>query len=218
MNKRNKPFEPVVTAELLGKIAEVLDMASRNRYSAKAVYGAYNEVMGRNDRPETCATCLRNRVRELRKWYDSVKPLPESVVNWGVHVQPDDPTAPSSEGDGVPPGVLFQTPGERPDGEPDPSGDADERPDVLPIGVQLLGDALGVEEGEPVDVTRLHIAALPLPVYFAPGDKDPKKGRAFMEGNVSIKPGKYEASDGRELAVQPGGKATLKDAPDNDLL
>jgi hypothetical protein len=214
----NKKVE--VTPELLGQVREVLDMAAKGRYSTSKVYAAYNAVTGKNDPPQTCASCLRNRVRVMKEWYEKqafAAMLAEEAVN---------PAILKELGiTGIPLGGIAYTDNGQPEGgEPigKPDGDTappqdEERPDVVePSPTNELRTVL--MNGAPIDVIRLSVPALELPVYFEPGDKDPNKGKACYEGGGSIKPGKYVTSDDRELAVQPGGKATLKAAPDNDLL
>lgn len=177
---------------MLADVNTVLEMAKKNKYSVSKVYAAYNAVTGKTDPPQTCNSCVRNRVAYLRKWHaeyvERTSALLEQVDPIGT---PDADTAPPSED-------------ERPDGRVDP----------LPDGL----DVTGFPE-PPIDVILLHVPVLELPVYFTANDKDPAKGKVMYQGGGAIKPGKYITSDDRELAVQPGGKATLKAAPaDNDLL
>lgn len=40
----------------------------RHTYSVSRVYGAYNEALRKNERPQTCGSCLKRRVRELKAW------------------------------------------------------------------------------------------------------------------------------------------------------
>jgi hypothetical protein len=193
-----------VTPELLGQVREVLDMAAKGRYSTSKVYAVYNTVTGKNDPPQTCPSCLRNRVKLVRAWYEKQVLAPEPnlqvfdllehdrIINQAV-----DPIG-TSDGDTAPP-------------------QGEERPDDLGQGTRHEA-LIPPTSGMPIDVICLHVPVLELPVYFEPGDKDPNKGKAYYQGGGSIKPGKYVTSDDRELAVQPGGKATLKAAPDNDLL
>lgn len=59
-----------VTPALVKRVREVIAEGDRHRYSVSAVYRAYNEAFGKNDIPQTCSSCLRNRVRELRRWLE----------------------------------------------------------------------------------------------------------------------------------------------------
>lgn len=196
-----KGFAPKVTPELLANVEAVLAMADKSRYSATKVYAAYNAVTGKNDSPQTCASCLRNRVKALREWHRMYwQGVDEVRTKGGSYTLTKDNSFQVStpDGDTAPPSAD-----ERPDAET-PAVD-NETPDVS-------------NNGAPIDVIRLHSPSLEKPLYFQPGD-DPMKGKVQYEGGGAIKPGKYELSDGRELAVQPGGKATLKEAPaENDLL
>jgi hypothetical protein len=204
-----KEFTPDVTPALLADVKHVLDMSAKNKYSTAKIYAAYNAVTGKNDAPQNCVTCLRNRVRALKVWHDAY------VERTSKLMEP----APV-----FPPGGVFYaaTDADKESGEfvvevnTAPPQDEEQPDDVTPDATSETRTVL--ENGVPVDVIRLHVPTLELPVYFEPGDKDPAKGKARYEGGASIKPGKYVTSDDRELAVQPGGKATLKAAPDNDLL
>lgn len=58
-----------ITAELVRSVDAVLTSAAKHTYSASGVYGAHNQVFKLNETPDTCASCLRNRVDNLRRWY-----------------------------------------------------------------------------------------------------------------------------------------------------
>lgn len=208
-----KEFVPDVTPALLADVSHVLDMALKNKYSTSKIYAAYNAITGKKDQAQTCSTCLRNRVKSLKVWHDA-------YVESTSKLQEPLPV--------FPPGGLSYAGNEKDDGEfdVDPIGTPDvdtappqdeERPDV--VTPDPASETPVVPTGStPVDLIRLHVPVLELPIYFAPG-ANPEKGFAKYEGGGAIKPGKYVTSDDRELAVQPGGKATLKAAPvDNDLL
>lgn len=46
----------------------VAEVEKTHRYSMSRVYGAYNEVFGKNEQPQACASCLIRKVNELKKW------------------------------------------------------------------------------------------------------------------------------------------------------
>lgn len=56
------------TPQLFKRVAAVLSEAENHKYSVSRVYAAYNEAFQKRDQPQTCSSCLRNRVRELRAW------------------------------------------------------------------------------------------------------------------------------------------------------
>lgn len=56
--------------------AIIADADDRHTYSVSKVYGAYNEALGKTDKPETCASCLKLRVEALKKW---LKDLPKAA-------------------------------------------------------------------------------------------------------------------------------------------
>jgi hypothetical protein len=59
-----------LTPELRAKLNVVLEQAAQNRYSVSLVYGVYNAVLEKDERPQSCASCLKRNVQELCKWLD----------------------------------------------------------------------------------------------------------------------------------------------------
>lgn len=57
-----------VTPEVLAGVKTAIKEADAHRYSVSGVYIAYNAVMQKKDKPESCISCLRNRVNEMRTW------------------------------------------------------------------------------------------------------------------------------------------------------
>lgn len=57
-----------VTPALVKQVADVLAEAEGHKYSVSRVFAAYNAVMQKRDKPQTCSSCLRNRVRDLKRW------------------------------------------------------------------------------------------------------------------------------------------------------
>lgn len=57
-----------VTPELIERVRRVIADSVRHTYSVSRVYGAYNEAMKKNELPQTCGSCLKRRVRELKIW------------------------------------------------------------------------------------------------------------------------------------------------------
>lgn len=58
--------------ELRGLMHEVRDLLieveKTHRYSMSKIYGLYNRAYGTNETPQSCASCLIRKVRELRTW------------------------------------------------------------------------------------------------------------------------------------------------------
>lgn len=196
MTKTTKgPDYGKATAVLVKQVRDVIADGDKHRYSVSAVYGAYNTAFGKNDRPQTCSSCLRNRVRELRGWlagyekYIAAKEMkkdekkPEAAVSSGaeektqdqaekVTPQYDDPAAPG-----------------------------------------FVAPAIGVIRTPMADG---------LPFDFTPSKEDANRGTVILADGTAVKPGTYKSARGLDIAVQVGGKATIKgeDTPssEDDLL
>lgn len=182
-------FDPYFIEQVKGVIAE----ADRHKYSVSRVYGAYNKAHGKNDKPQTCSSCLRNRVRELRKWYEGYTKFEaeqkkgEPIVEAGVDLG-------TAEGDTHVEAEVT--------GEPIKDVSTPELPDgyVAP-GVRAFN-----VEGDAV-------------IHFDTGDAEGRvsngtKGVAYYEDGTKVKAGTYKTVIGDEIAVQPGGKATYKEVED----
>lgn len=183
-------FDPYFIEQVKGVIAE----ADRHKYSVSRVYGAYNKAHGKNDKPQTCSSCLRNRVRELRKWYEGYTKFEaeqkkgETIVEAFVDLGTD-------EGDTH---VEAEVTGEPiKDVEPQYSD---------PVAPGFVAPALGV--------IRIPLTE-GLPIDFTPNKDNAEKGKVKYADGTAVKAGTYATATGDEIAVQPGGKATLKN---NDLL
>ncbi|SBW07410.1 conserved hypothetical protein [uncultured Dysgonomonas sp.] len=48
--------------------ALVHEVEKTHRYSMSRIYGLYNRVFGTNEAPQSCASCLIRKVRELKNW------------------------------------------------------------------------------------------------------------------------------------------------------
>lgn len=58
--------------ELKLKIETLInDVDTTHRYSMSRIYSAYNEVFNSNEKPQSCASCLIRKVKELRQWLES---------------------------------------------------------------------------------------------------------------------------------------------------
>lgn len=63
----------------------VAEVEKTHRYSMSRIYNAYNQVFGKNEQPQSCASCLIRKVQELKKWLSEQSELkhetaPASIV------------------------------------------------------------------------------------------------------------------------------------------
>lgn len=184
-------FDPYFIEQVKGVIAE----ADRHKYSVSRVYGAYNKAHGKNDKPQTCSSCLRNRVRELRKWYEGYTKFEaeQKKGEAGIGITDMGVDLGTAEGDTH---VEAEVTGE-PIVEPQYSD---------PVAPGFVAPALGV--------IRIPLTE-GLPIDFTPNKDNAEKGKVKYADGTAVKAGTYATATGDEIAVQPGGKATLKN---NDLL
>lgn len=49
----------------------LIEVDKTHRYSMSKIYSLSNDVFGKNEMPQSCASCLIRKVRELRKWFQS---------------------------------------------------------------------------------------------------------------------------------------------------
>lgn len=54
--------------EIPGKVQEIINRAAKHEYKASEIYAVHNAVFKLNKPVKLCATCLRNRVRDLKRW------------------------------------------------------------------------------------------------------------------------------------------------------
>lgn len=48
----------------------IREVETTHRYSMSRIYDLYNEVFDRNETPQSCASCLIRKVRELKHWLE----------------------------------------------------------------------------------------------------------------------------------------------------
>jgi len=61
--------------ELKKRVEELVkEVESTHRYSMSRIYGLYNEVFETQEKPQSCASCLMRKVRELKLWLENQKP------------------------------------------------------------------------------------------------------------------------------------------------
>lgn len=51
----------------------LIDVEKTHRYSMSKIYGLHNRVFEKNENPQSCASCLIRKVRELSDWYNGAK-------------------------------------------------------------------------------------------------------------------------------------------------
>lgn len=56
-------------ASLMHEVRELISEVDKtHRHSMSQIYGLYNRAYGTNETPQSCASCLIRKVRELRTW------------------------------------------------------------------------------------------------------------------------------------------------------
>lgn len=66
--KKNE-IEQAVAAGLVNDVKQLLaDIDATHRYSISRIYGLYNRATGRDETPQSCASCLIRKTKELRAW------------------------------------------------------------------------------------------------------------------------------------------------------
>lgn len=66
-------------SELQALALQVVQDRRKNTYSVSRIYNAYNLIFNKRETPQTCASCLLKRAKEIEKWYaESIaEPAPE---------------------------------------------------------------------------------------------------------------------------------------------
>lgn len=198
-----------VTPQLVNQVEAVLADAKKHTYSVSRVYGAYNTALGKNDKPETCASCLRVRVEALAKWF---KGMPKTAT-----AKTDEPQTYESTVK-----LLGLDLGETPDSEYGAlvealNGDLNEvdrgvlqgRADELFKDLAQYDDAEGAYYVAPVEGSTRYAMAEGLPFDFTPGD-EANKGTVTLADGSKAKAGTHLATDGTKLVVQANGNARLE--------
>lgn len=49
----------------------IQDVERTHRYSMSRIYSTYNAVFGTNELPQSCASCLIRKVKQLKEWAES---------------------------------------------------------------------------------------------------------------------------------------------------
>jgi len=213
------------TPQLVKRVREVIGEAAKHKYSVSRVYAAYNEAFGKRDQPQTCSSCLRNRVRELKEWYNG---LPADKREAGTTVPPIDESSVYDKLvkrlalniDGGPESELATLrtvlepgyPNELSEDEQDAVLErVDELEGIVFAKPQYLDPAAPGFVPPAAGVVRHPMGEDTLPIDFTPNEGDANKGTVLNADGTTIKPGTYTTPRGIVIAVQPGGKATIKE-------
>ena len=195
--KAKGPEYSKVTPALVKQVKDVIADGDKHRYSVSAVYGAYNAAFEKRDTPQTCSSCLRNRVRELRKWLEGYEKYAKE-------------NAPKKE-DKTPKGDKGKADDNK--GQEDPktgqTGDSGNGDNSEP----QYGDPAAPGFVAPAEGVIRTPMAEGLPFDFTPSQEDPKKGTVTLADGTAVKPGTYKTARGLDIAVQVGGRATIKEGP-----
>lgn len=77
--------------------ALIADVEKTHRYSMSRIYALSNEIFARDEKPQSCSSCLIRKVRELRNWLDSQEVVAELPDSDSLSAE-DDVTFKASEG------------------------------------------------------------------------------------------------------------------------
>lgn len=70
----NKELSKSELAELKTEVETLIEEVERtHRYSMSRIYGLYNRVKRTDERPQSCASCLIRKVKELREWLNALQ-------------------------------------------------------------------------------------------------------------------------------------------------
>jgi hypothetical protein len=72
--------------ELKSEVEILLDEVDRtHRYSMSRIYSLWNIVNEKNETPQSCASCLIRKVKDLRSWLENVSAndVPQTVPSTG---------------------------------------------------------------------------------------------------------------------------------------
>ena len=177
-----------VTPALVKQVKDVIADGGKHTYSVSKVYTAYNAAFGLHETPQTCSSCLRNRVRMLVDWlkgYDEY-----------VRAKAPKPVSPPVGNNGTGEAGKARDGGET---GPEPQYDNPEAPGYV---AQAEGTVrYPMSEGIPFD--------------FLPNEGTIVKGVVTRADGTKIKPGTYVTAEGLEIVVQPGGRANIKEATED---
>jgi hypothetical protein len=62
-----------MSKELMPEVKSLINEVEKtHRYSMSRIYDLYNKVFATDETPQSCASCLIRKVRELKKWLETV--------------------------------------------------------------------------------------------------------------------------------------------------
>ena len=194
--KAKGPDYNKVTPALVKQVKDVIAVGDKHRYSVSAVYGAYNAAFDKRDTPQTCSSCLRNRVRELRKWLEGYEKYAKESASKKEEKAPKGGKGKADDNKGQEDPKTGQS-GEAGNGDtPEPQYDDPAAPGFVAPAEGVIRTPM--PEGLPFD--------------FTPSQEDPNKGTVTLADGTNVKPGTYKTARGVDIAVQVGGRATIKEA------
>lgn len=175
---------------VLALVEDVLDMASKNRYSVSKIFSAHNAVFNKKDQPQSCPSCLTRRVAALRKWHVENAPQTVGLTDEQVKTNIESLQA------------LDHNP---------KTGNALVNDAVANIGPDYLDPMHPNFQAPAIGVTRYPMGEGSIPLDFTPSENDALKGTIKGADGANVKAGTYAAADGTTIAVSVGNKATIKD-------
>lgn len=224
-NKTKGPDYSKATPDLVKKVKEVIADSTKRTYSVSKVYGAYNEAYGLNETPQSCTSCLVNRAGLLVKWMEGYEAYTagngataeQRAADFAAHadaVKLMDVATDKAAVFHAKDGAFIDV-----DGKPAPTGIYLNEADGKRYDVDNAGMFTEVLSGPENDAPAPGVIRIPMP-EGASIDLTPDEGAAptdpvikgkvkYIDGNA-VKPGTYATSTGAELAVQVGGRGTLK--------
>lgn len=222
-----------VTPQVVAQVEAVLADKKKNRYSTSGIYAAHNAVFDKHETPQSCASCLRKRADALEKWYNALEQT--AVVNVGENPKGARP-APYIETfmiiDGErftvvddeteqPATVIFTPASEGAShgvatdvkGKPAPAYTYEQEGKAYLVSgeegayTEVTGEPIAeVKDFDVMDVTNKKGEAFKIKFVTVEGDT----GTVTQADGKALNAGTYTTKDGDVVAVQPGGKATLK--------
>lgn len=218
-----------ITPELVSQVDEVIADSVKHNYHASKIYAAHNAVFKRQDKPQTCGSCVRNRVRDLKKWKaeylkdtaaaeepviefkdrENVKEYTNVETGEKAHYEAIDVTDEGFR-------LLDEEGQNAPDGEYSYEGAT--TPAIVIDGYTLTPEPVAPQYTDPdapgyvpqaEDIVRYPMAE-GIPFDFLPNEGTLVKGSVTLGDGSKVKPGTYVTAEGLKIVVQPGGKATIK--------
>lgn len=206
------------TPQQLAQAKQIIEDADRHRYYVTRIYGVYNAVSGKNDAPSTCASCLRTRVREIKKWYEEGQKYAAYITS-----KKQSPTPPVVEPvKDVKPPVVSGDLASGPDSTATVTIEGGVITDVNVVDKNSQVDQSDAKEGQDtVEVKKLLATTHGGVMVFTTNEgaefENGVKGNVVWDDGKKVNAGTYKTTEGHDVKVQVGGKATYAENYD-DLL